>query len=122
MLIASMATLASVYSFISGFSIAYFELAHDSPSAFHIDGHMTLPAAFYFTIVTFSTTGFGDIYPTSDMARALVAAEIVGALLYTLLVFSIIGSAIINAPSLGRATRYDGRVRGQLRSRGDRLN
>lgn len=34
--------------------------------------------ALYFTLVCFSTVGFGDIAPTSEVARAIVAVQIVG--------------------------------------------
>ena len=42
----------------------------------------------YFSIVTMSTLGYGDIAPASDLVRALTAIEIVGGVLLLLFGFS----------------------------------
>ena len=49
--------------------------------------HMAKPDSIYFTIVTISTTGFGDIQPLSTPARMLVAGEI--SLAFTIVVFGV---------------------------------
>ena len=38
--------------------------------------------AFYFSLVTFATVGFGDITPTSDIARLAVSTQIIGDVLF----------------------------------------
>ena len=39
------------------------------------------PSAFYFTITTMSTTGFGDIVPLSTTARMIVAAQMLAGII-----------------------------------------
>ena len=48
----------------------------------------------YFSIVTITTTGYGDIAPVSHLARGLACWEIMTGLLYQIFIFSIIASAI----------------------------
>jgi hypothetical protein len=43
---------------------------------------------FYFSVTTLSTTGFGDIYPVSSAARAVVMLEQLGGVLYVALIIS----------------------------------
>jgi hypothetical protein len=38
---------------------------------------MTFGSAFYFMIVTIATVGFGDFYPSSDLARFLIGLFII---------------------------------------------
>jgi hypothetical protein len=45
--------------------------------------------ALYFSIVTITTTGFGDISPRSPLAKALVCTEILFGLAYAVLIFSV---------------------------------
>jgi Ion channel len=62
------------------FTAVYFQLAHTEPSAFQtpITHHMQ---AIYFTIGTFTTTGFGDIHPQRNLSEILVSAQMVVALI-----------------------------------------
>lgn len=39
--------------------------------------HLNFPEALHFSVVTFSTVGYGDIVPTSSLARSLAAIEVV---------------------------------------------
>ena len=42
--------------------------------------------ALYFTTVTFATVGFGDIAPTSELARAVVTVQMIAGLGFLILV------------------------------------
>jgi hypothetical protein len=69
------------YLFLTGaFAAIYFQLAHSKPHAFSqpITYHFD---AVYFTIATFTTTGFGDIHPAIQEGKILVSVQMVMALI-----------------------------------------
>jgi len=71
---AAEALVLSILLFIVIFSLAYVGLSDTSPSSFsepldHVGG-------LYFTIATLGTVGYGDIVPKSELARILVASQV----------------------------------------------
>jgi voltage-gated potassium channel len=73
----------------------------------------SLPTAFYFTIVTMATVGFGDIVPKSDEARFFVVSLIVlGLSVFATVLTALVGPALqshINR-SIGKEKRQMNRV------------
>lgn len=67
---------------VTGFSAAYVLLADEG----QIQGLSTRIDALYFTIVTLSTVGFGDITPTGQGARVVVAVQILANLTFVAVV------------------------------------
>ncbi|MEN6388783.1 MAG: ion channel [Syntrophomonas sp.] len=66
-----------VMSFVSitvGFSSIYLDLVRHNPH--HFSGIIDGISALYFSVNTFATVGFGDIYPVSSIAKFLVTGEI----------------------------------------------
>ena len=61
-------------SAISTFAVTYAVIASHSADAFNCP--VDLPTAYYFSVTTIATVGFGDLYPKSGTARATVCAEI----------------------------------------------
>ncbi|MFD4181711.1 potassium channel family protein [Rhodococcus sp. NPDC058514] len=61
----------------------------------------------YFTLVCFSTVGFGDITATTEVARAIVAVQIVGNLILIALGVRVVMAAV----RLGRRRRGDEELR-----------
>lgn len=59
-------------------------------AAFSAD--LKLGEALYFSIVTMTTTGYGDISPKSGFAKFLVSVQIIFGFLYNVLFFSIFAS------------------------------
>src|SRR5262245_45240719 len=53
------------------FAVIYLSLSHASASAF--SQHLDHTSALYFTVTVFSTVGFGDITPATDLARIMVS-------------------------------------------------
>lgn len=74
----------------------------------------TLPAAFYFTIVTMSTVGYGDIVPKSNEARLFVGSLIVlGLTVFATALTAVVGPAVQNRIN---------RTMGQRRKKMARIN
>jgi voltage-gated potassium channel len=65
----------SVPLFLLLFAASYFVVEHTSPASF--SEPLTRTDALYFTVTTFSTTGFGDITAKSQGARLLVTSQMV---------------------------------------------
>lgn len=73
---------ASIYRIIDRFGAVHH---------FMIAGHpqeITFPEALYFSVVTLSTVGYGEIVPASNIARVIVAIQIVIGVLLLLFGFS----------------------------------
>ena len=70
------------------FSVLYPYIARvQGPGAFSAD--LNLTEALYFSIVTMTTTGYGDISPKSGWAKFVVSLQILFGFLYNVLFFSI---------------------------------
>jgi len=74
--------------FAYAFALAYTLLSHPHPEAFNV--RLGVGTAFYFSITTIATVGYGDIVPASAGSRAMVVTEILLGLVYVVLVFSVI--------------------------------
>jgi Ion channel len=61
--------------FLLVFSAAYLLMSEHAPDDF--TQHLTRTDSLYFTVTTFATVGFGDITPTSQVARLVVTGQIV---------------------------------------------
>jgi len=85
--------IASVVTFVFGFATVYYDLS-SVKRHFDTDQALSLMSAFYFSMVTFATVGYGDISPKSDIARFWVSIEIIGGLAYTVLIFSVVANFI----------------------------
>lgn len=73
-------------SIILGFANLYTELVRQNPA--HFIGLEPGFLAIYFSLVTFSTVGYGDIYPVSVVARLTAVGEIFMAMFFSLVVIS----------------------------------
>jgi len=62
--------------FILLFASAYFVMESSDPTSFSPSG-MTRIDALYLTVTTFATVGFGDITPTSQIARLVVTVQMI---------------------------------------------
>jgi hypothetical protein len=68
-------------------TVAYWLVDQLTPGAFAFNGNAERPSirgfnAFYFSFITLSTVGYGDITPVSKVARMLAAMEAMTGLLY----------------------------------------
>ena len=86
----------------SSFAIIYFIISKQSPAAFNLPGGSTgvldLGSAAYFSIVTITTTGYGDISPSSGLARLAACGEIGTGIIYQVVVFSLLASLLLPSP------------------------
>jgi hypothetical protein len=69
------------------FSVLYVYLVRQDANAFSAE--LDLGNALYFSIVTMTTTGYGDISPRSGLTKFLVCLQILFGVLYNILFFSI---------------------------------
>ncbi len=83
------------------FAVLYLILARHDPRAFALatpQPGLGLDTALYFSLVTITTTGYGDVSPLSGLARLVACWEIVTGLLYQVFVFSLV-AALTAAPA-----------------------
>ena len=80
------------------FAILYAEIDSNDLHAFLLPAgsgaRISLGTAIYFSIVTITTTGFGDIAPFSGLARIATCAEIATGLAYQVFIFSLAASLL----------------------------
>lgn len=69
------------------FAVLYVHFGRQDANAFSAD--LDLGNALYFSIVTMTTTGYGDIAPKSGWAKSVVCVQILFGFLYNVLFFSI---------------------------------
>lgn len=70
------ALATTVPLFLLLFAAAYFLVAQDDPGNFSTHT-LARTDALYFTVTIFATVGFGDISPTSQIARLLVSGQMI---------------------------------------------
>lgn len=95
--IETLATLIPLFLFV--FAATYLRISLSDSSAFSEVLHKG--SALYFTIVVFSTTGFGDIVPRSGVARAIVNTQ----MLIDLFLIGTILRFLFKAVDVGRTRR-----------------
>ena len=92
--------LISYFLVIYEYAISYTLLSRLDAHAFNI-GTLTLFDAIYFSVTTAATVGYGDIVPSSTLARIFVMAEILTTFAYVVFIFSVLGSSV-RASNLSR--------------------
>src|SRR5450631_2096049 len=98
MLRAGVAMAVVIPLFLLFFAWTYLTMSHANPGAFHgpFTGSMDRTTALYFTVTIFSTVGFGDITPFTDLARITTTVQMLADLAVIAIVIRLI---------LGVATR-----------------
>ncbi|MFJ9863398.1 potassium channel family protein [Streptomyces sp. NPDC101165] len=93
-------TLArSIPFFLLLFAATYVTLAAQSSGSF--GGYLSHTESLYFTVTVFSTVGFGDITPKSDVARLVVTVQ----MLTDLIIFGLAIKVVVGAVHRGRERR-----------------
>ncbi|AFQ44370.1 Ion channel [Desulfosporosinus meridiei DSM 13257] len=71
---------------VLGYANFYYKLSRDLAHAFKDGMILSAIDSVYFSITTFTTTGYGDIYPITNTAKMFVASEmILGYILSTII-------------------------------------
>ncbi len=105
MLRASVAMATIIPLFLVSFAWIYLTMARAYPAAFGV--RLDRISALYFTVSVFSTVGFGDITPKTDLARLVVTVQMLADLAVVAVVIRLI---------LGAAARGVNRLRGSAGS------
>lgn len=92
----------SLISIMAGFASVYLELIRQSPK--HFAGIIDGISAIYFSVGTFATVGFGDIYPLSSIAKFLVMIQMGIAII--VLPITIGASVAYKIKKLGKETTH----------------
>jgi len=87
--------------FLVLFASFYLSLSNSSPVTF--TQQLDHTRAIYFTITVFSTVGFGDITPRTDLARIIVSAQ----MLLDLVIIGAVVRMLLNAAQAGLARTRD---------------
>ena len=93
------ALAAAIPLFLVLFAALYLHIADLDGAAF--SEPLSRTDALYFTITVFSTVGFGDIAPRTDLARVVTMVQMLGDLVFVGLVLQV----MIGAVKLGRQRR-----------------
>jgi hypothetical protein len=101
MLRAAVAMATIIPLFIVIFAWIYLTMAQSEPAAF--GGPLTRSSALYFTVTVFSTVGFGDITPKTDVARLVTTVQ----MLADLAVIAVVVRLIFGAASRGVARQQE---------------
>jgi len=88
--------------FIVVFAWLYLTMTNSDPTAF--GSRLTRTNALYFTVTVFSTVGFGDITPKSEVARLLVTVQMVADLIVVGVVVRLIVATVSRRESRATAT------------------
>ena len=80
-----------VFTLLS-FGLLYVSIYGVAHKAIH--GEIDLFTAYYFSITTMATVGFGDIYPVSSLARCAVCMQIFASIMYNLVLFATIAAVL----------------------------
>ncbi len=83
LLLAFLSYLFMVYAF----GVVYTFIANVYPSSFS-SGSLTFIQGVYFSLVTSTTVGFGDITPATDLSRIVVMLQIIMSMAYVVMLFS----------------------------------
>lgn len=81
------------------FAAAYYVLSQGQSGSFNEP--LTRTDALYFTITVFATVGFGDIVPTTELARIMVMTQMV----VGLVVVGIVAKVVVGAVHVAEARR-----------------
>lgn len=84
----------TAFCIVIGFSSIYLDLIRNNLD--HFSGIVDGFTAFYFSLNTFATVGFGDIYPISPLAKALVMSEILVTIIILPITIGIFVAGIVN--------------------------
>jgi voltage-gated potassium channel len=95
MLRATVAMATVIPLFLVLFSWIYLTMSSSDPAAF--GGHLSRVSALYFTVSVFSTVGFGDITPKTDVARLVTSVQMMADLAVIALVVRLILAAASRA-------------------------
>jgi hypothetical protein len=104
MLRAAVAMATVIPLFLILFAWIYVTMSHNDPTAFIGSPRpLTRSSALYFTVTVFSTVGFGDITPKTDLARLVVTVQ----MLADLAVIAVVIRLILGAATRGAARRSE---------------
>lgn len=102
MLRAGVAMAVVIPLFILFFAWIYLTMSTSDPATFH--GVMDRTTALYFAVTIFSTVGFGDITPHTDLARLICTVQ----MLADLAVIAVVIRLILGAANRSTADRLTG--------------
>jgi len=98
--------ISIVLLYLVGFGALYYDIYNDpaNPAAFALTAEKTpgLPTFIYYSMVSFSTTGYGDITPVSSAARLVFFMESLIGLVLNVLFIAILLVFISNAEFLSQ--------------------
>ena len=82
---------------IMGYADFYCKLSRNYSHVFKDDMILSAIDSVYFSITTFTTTGYGDIYPIANSAKMFVASEMIFGYILSTFIMAILVIKFINA-------------------------
>ena len=103
MLRAAVALATVLPLFLVLFAWIYLTMSHADPTAFGPTHGLSRASALYFTVTVFSTVGFGDIAPKTDVARLVVTVQMLADLAVIAVVIRLIFGAVTRGETRQRS-------------------
>ena len=89
--------IAGYFMIVFDFALFYLIISKSDNAAFNVP--LDFASAFYFSMVTMATVGYGDIVPVDASTRLLVCLEIVLGLGFTVLLFAMLANIVVKPRS-----------------------
>lgn len=82
---------------VVAFANAYLYLSKNKLDTFNCPEELSILDSLYLSVVTFTTTGYGDLYPTTNIGKGIIMSEMILGYIITVFIIAILVSKSIKS-------------------------